>query len=510
MKIKNLFYGAVGVVALAMTVTSCSNDDVVANNEDKVGVYMSLQVVGPKSTTTTRTMAGYDQTEQGTEAQNKISSLLVLLCDKTTHQVVEAHSLTSSDLLATTDGVTTKVRLTTKTGSYDVYAVANPPQGQTYAIGTDMTGQTIENVTEQLMQTQYAKDNQFIMFNECNGSDDLGGANIEITAANDYDNPAHSDVIYLDRLAVQIRSKAETVSTSDITASYAFLTGATLESYKLLNGATKVNLQQKWSNTLAENGNGFPWINLLQTPAMREGTNAGNDADYYNHLTNFRTINMENGNYTVVKDLYETIASYGTSSSIFCMENHPEEALLGNTTGLVYKFKSTVTGSDNKAGNGCFYGYNDKYFATLAALQAAYPHAFDLASGTSTAEKLAAAEEELSTAYASADKQTEISKFRVKYSVKVYTDGIMYYTYFIKDKNYKNAADGKSYYSVMRNTIYDLTVTNLLRIGTDIPGGWTPDKDEPTDPVEPNNVYMVVEAKVNNWVLSIENNIELE
>ena len=61
----------------------------------------------------------------------------------------------------------------------------------------------------------------------------------------------------------------------------------------------------------------------------------------------------------------------------------------------------------------------------------------------------------------------------------------------------------------MRNTIYDLTVTKLNRIGTDIPGGWTPDVDEPTDPVDPTNVYMVVEAKVNDWVLSKEE-IELK
>ena len=81
----------------------------------------------------------------------------------------------------------------------------------------------------------------------------------------------------------------------------------------------------------------------------------------------------------------------------------------------------------------------------------------------------------------------------------------MYYTYFIKDQNYKQGESTKEehYYSVMRNTVYDLTVTALHRIGTDIPGGWNPDKD-PEDPVDPTNVYMVVEAQANPWVVSSE------
>lgn len=512
MNFKNLFLGAVGMAALTLSFTSCSSDDVVNNGvtkNDNVGMYMTLQLVGPKSTASTRTTSGADGTEKGTDVQNKISSLMILLCDKTNHNVVESHLLQEADLLPTQDGVSTKVILT-HVGSFDVYAIANPST-LAYAVGTNLIGQTITDVTEALMKSDYAADNKFIMFNECNGTDDVDGADLTITAANDYDNPAQCETIKLDRLAVQIRSKAESVKVDKITDTNSFLTAASLEGFKLLNGATKVNLQQKWSNTVSDMGTTYPWYNLLQTPTMSEGTNAGN-ADYYNHLTNFRTVNIssDGNNYTVAKDLYADVNSYNGNNSIFCMENHQNSALMGNTTGLVYQFKTTVTGSDNKAGTGCFYGYNDKYFASLKDLQTAYPHAFDKATGTTYTEKLTAAEQELSEAYAASDKEAKISDFRVKYSVKVYTEGIMYYTYFIKDKNYKDAADGKNYYSVMRNTIYDLTVTDLLRIGTDIPGGWTPDTDEPTDPVEPTNVYMVVKATVNNWVLSKEDNIELK
>ena len=111
---------------------------------------------------------------------------------------------------------------------------------------------------------------------------------------------------------------------------------------------------------------------------------------------------------------------------------------------------------------------------------------------------------ELKKAYDDADSREDgISAFRAKYKIKVYTEGIMYYTYFIQDQNYVKDNQNNHYYAVMRNTIYDLTVSELVRIGTDIPGGWNPDVD-PEDPVDPTNVYMVVQATVNPWVVSSE------
>ena len=503
-----------GLAALFMS--ACSSDDMLDGqnvNSDNVEAYMTLQLVGPEGRVVTRTTAGEDGTEAGTAVQNKISSATILLCNPSNHQVQYVY--TSPELTPTTNGVKTQPIKTT-TGTFEVYVIANAGSVSLTA-GTDVTGKTIESVTEALMQSAYAGDNTFIMFNESNGSDDIAGSKIEIKAENVYENPAACAAINMDRLAAQIRSQVSpTLTITDITSKNSFVTAATLKGYKLLNGATKVNLQQHWNNAKTAQGTTYPWINLLQTPELAAGTNAGG-AEYYNHLTDFRTVTKTTGTtgaetYTVAKDLYANINPYETTGlgSIFCMENSPlshsaAEALNGNTTGLVYQFQATVTGSDAKAGANSFYGYNGEYFATLAALQARYPNAFDAATGADAAAKLAAATKELETAYAASDKQTEISNFRVKYNVQVFTDGIMYYTYFIKDKNYKQGTAGseENYYSVMRNTIYDLTVKSLKRIGTDIPGGWNPEVD-PEDPVDQKNVYMVVEANVNQWVLSTE------
>lgn len=539
MKLKHFFYAGVFAVGIA----ACSDNEEIGNAQTptEANVYMTLQIVGPQgidSRTEENPNGDGDgsqsgDTEVGSTGENTISSVNVLLCNPTTHVVTHSYNIGSSALTSITNGVRTPV-IETSTGIYDVYVIANPT---TETITGDVTGKTIDQITEALMQSQYAANNTFLMFNECNGSDDTGGESITIGKDNDYEHPATCSTIQLDRLAVKITSSVgQSVDISEITsendAEFNAVQNVDLKGFKLLNGATKANLQQKWTATLSGQGS-YPWTNTLITPAMNAGSSAETSSadEFYNHLSDFRTIskstssanNVDVYTYTEVEDLYGEIPYYNTANgqekaAIYCMENNPTwngskivDALNGNTTGLVYQWQVTLkadAGGDGKAGTNCFYAYDGNYYASLKALATAYPVVLNkVTTGTTTDEKIAALENEMNTAYThTTDKQGEISKFRAKYNIKVYTDGIMYYTYYIKDQNYKQGELTKEehYYSVMRNTVYKLTVTKLQRIGTDIPGGWNPDKD-PEDPVDPTNVYMVVEAQANPWVVSSEN-----
>lgn len=533
MKLKHFFYAGV----FAVGITACSDNEEIGNAQTptEANVYMTLQIVGPQgvgSRTEENPNGDGDgsqsgDTEVGSTEENTISSVNVLLCDPTTHVVAHSYYIGSSALTSITNGVRTPV-IETSTGIYDVYVIANPTTDlQTI---TDVTGKTIDQITEALMKSQYAANNKFLMFNECNGSDDTGGESITIGKDNDYEHPATCSTIQLDRLAVKITSSVgQSVDISEITsgndAEFNAVQSVELKGFKLLNGATKANLQQKWTATLSGQGS-YPWTNTLITPAMNAGssTETSSADEFYNHLSDFRTISKSTSSdvytYTEVEDLYGEIPYYNTASgqekaAIYCMENNPTyrssaitDALNGNTTGLVYQWQVTLkadAGGDGKAGTNCFYAYDGNYYASLKALATAYPVVLNkVTTGTTTEDKIAALEKEMNTAYThTTDKQGEISKFRAKYNIKVYTDGIMYYTYYIKDQNYKQGESTKEehYYSVMRNTVYKLTVTKLQRIGTDIPGGWNPDKD-PEDPVDPTNVYMVVEAQANPWVVS--------
>lgn len=541
MKLKHFFYAGV----FAVGITACSDNEEIGNAQTptEANVYMTLQIVGPQgvgSRTEENPNGDGDgsqsgDTEVGSTEENTISSVNVLLCNPTTHVVTHSYNIGSSALTSITNGVRTPV-IETSTGIYDVYVIANPTTDLQTITGDDVTGKTIDQITEALMKSQYAANNKFLMFNECNGSDDTGGESITIGKDNDYEHPATCSTIQLDRLAVKITSSVgQSVDISEITsgndAEFNAVQSVELKGFKLLNGATKANLQQKWTATLSGQGS-YPWTNTLITPAMNAGssTETSSADEFYNHLSDFRTIskstsstnNVDVYTYTEVEDLYGEIPYYNTASgqekaAIYCMENNPTyrssaitDALNGNTTGLVYQWQVTLkadTGGDGKAGTNCFYAYDGNYYASLKALATAYPVVLNkVTTGTTTEDKIAALEKEMNTAYThTTDKQGEISKFRAKYNIKVYTDGIMYYTYYIKDQNYKQGESTKEehYYSVMRNTVYDLTVTALQRIGTDIPGGWNPDKD-PEDPVDPTNVYMVVEAKANPWVVSSE------
>lgn len=534
MKLKHFFYAGV----FAVGITACSDNEEIGNAQTptEANVYMTLQIVGPQgmNSRTTPELPPTEGTESGdieigTSEENTISSVNVLLCNPTTHEVAYSYYIGSNDLTSITNGVRTPV-IETSTGTYDVYVIANPTTDLQTITG-DVTGKTIDQITEALMKKQYAANNKFLMFNECNGSDDTGGESITIGKDNDYEHPATCSTIQLDRLAVKITSSVgQSVDISEITtgddAEFNAVQSVDLKGFKLLNGATKANLQQKWTATLSGQGS-YPWTNTLITPAMKAGSSAETSSadEFYNHLSDFRTISKSTSStvytYTEVKDLYGEIPYYNTASgqekaAIYCMENNPTyrssaitDALNGNTTGLVYQWQVTLkaeAGGDGKAGTNCFYAYDGNYYASLKALATAYPVVLNKVTGTTTDEKIAALENEMNTAYThTTDKQGEISKFRAKYNIKVYTDGIMYYTYYIKDQNYKQGESTKEehYYSVMRNTVYKLTVTKLQRIGTDIPGGWNPDKD-PEDPVDPTNVYMVVQAQANPWVVSSE------
>ena len=63
--------------------------------------------------------------------------------------------------------------------------------------------------------------------------------------------------------------------------------------------------------------------------------------------------------------------------------------------------------------------------------------------------------------------------------VKVYENGYMYYMHWIKDQNYKyfwnypnesDEGDTFHYYAVLRNTRYEVNVTDVEEIGMDLPG----------------------------------------
>lgn len=492
---KSLFLAFAGLGLFA-----CSNEDNVPSTDNSHnGTFLTLTLVGTENSDS-RTVAGEDGTQAGSAEESTISEAMVLLCDQD-GKVLSAKKVNCKSV---TGGMET-YPVEASVGTYYVYVIANPGS---------LNVSAESNITE-LKETisssaDFATNGKFLMFSECNGTDKTGGQEITVSAENDYDNPAKTaSPIKLDRLAAKITYKQKEGGV-DITAAESQLTaleGITFNGFDLVNGIKDFYLQQHWSGATTT---GVSHINTLLTPEVKN--NASDN--FYNRWDEFRTITKEdNGSYTAAIDLKKV--TYG-AGPLYCMENNSGSTAIdcfaegsdlnGNTTGVIFKATAAVTGSDGIAGTNCFYAYNGEYFATLAAVQGKFPGAFDDKNGGTNAEaELKAAQDELTAAYGKTDataKEQAISDFRVKYNIHVYEDGVMYYTHYIEDQNYTAAKDGQQvkYQSVMRNTVYGLTVNSVKNIGDDIPGGWNPDTD-PEDPTTP-KTYLVVECQVNPWVLS--------
>lgn len=515
---KKFYYLVAGVLSMGM-LASCSNEDEIAagnGNDQQANAYLSLTLVGADNGAS-RTQPGEDGTDDGEPGESQITSARILLCttDGTVSQVVNAANLTNTEA-----GVQTEP-IEVPEGTYYVYVIANPGSNTAAnpTAGTAISSIVLESINEAAM-TAYSTSGAFIMFSECNGTDGTGGAVITVTESNDYDNPATTaSPIKLDRLAAKITyATAENgVDIDDAEAQLSALQSISFNGFKLVNGIMKTNLQQHWSATTPAASN-LPKVNTLLTPSATIGT------DFYNQWSTYSTITEADGTYTEVTDLTKSMT--WSNSPLFCMENNSGSTaencfatgadLQGNTTGVLFKATATLAtdASDEIAGENCFYGYNGEYFATLAAIQAKYPGVFAEAGGADATAQLTNAETELTNAVAGTAEESEdvqtVSDFRVKYMIRVFENGVMYYTHYIEDQNY-TAANAENtqvlYHAVMRNTIYGLTVQSVKNIGDDVPGGWNPDVD-PDEPIDVPN-YLQVECEVNPWVLS-NYNIDLQ
>lgn len=526
---KKFYYLVAGVLSMGM-LASCSNEDEIAagnGNDQQANAYLSLTLVGADNGAS-RTQPGEDETLSGDENDSSISDALVLLCNE--QGVVQAVKTIGAPTSKQINGqnVLQTERIPVDPGTYYVYVIANPDDGLDEKIEinkTDVNDFAIDGITAQTISDNYAKDKNFIMFNECNGNgdteenNDIKGTKVIVGVENTYDHPATPEsTIKLDRLVAKItyKEKEGGVDISAAKTDLSALTAVEFNGFTLINGIKTTYLQQRWSK-VAPIASLFAKENTLLTPTVTNDS----ETSFYNLWKNFSTIvnegTDENPNYTTVIDLSKDDTFTDETGALYCMENNSGSTaddcfangadLQGNTTGVLFKATATLSECDNFNGTKCFYGYNGEYFATLEALNTKYGNAFDKATQGSYNSKWEAAKAELETALAADDDDVLLSAFRTKYMIRVYEGCVMYYTHYIEDQNYEavdkelEAPDNKTlYHAVMRNTIYGLTLSKVLGIGDDVPGGWNPDVD-PEDPID-EPVYLQVLCTVNPWVLS--------
>ncbi len=449
-----------GMLAIAATAfVSCSNEDATNDNTSRQNVenfYMNLKVVGNTSNGTRTTGT---PTEDGSDAESKITSGTIWLVDGSGKvafsKYISGDEWNSSDLTVM-NPIKVAVTQVEENTPYKVYFLANK-EG---TLGEDPTTQVF---TSEKGGIDYATDNAFVMFNQNDKAVKADQYTVTFTDDNkDATNPAKPEnAIKLDRLTARI-DVPTTVTTitkdpikTDLTENIEAITGLTFDGFATSNLANESYMQQNWT---------ADWnLNLPGNPTYYWDKNS--------YGTTLKADQLENFQKDKVQYLFEqTTDNVDKATSIY----------------LQY---TAVASTDSKKDftDGTFYRYDKHVFTSIQDIikHAGAANPF----GTKTAEQVVAeikdTDKSTETETVCTEEQDILESFRDNYKIEVFVAGKVYYRYAIEDPDHAN-------YSILRNSIYRIAINNIYDLGTDTPNG-----DKQVKPV----YYLYVEVKVNPWVL---------
>ena len=472
MKIKKTILAILAVFAFS----ACSNEELSPTpyTEGKAEGYLILNLEDPVSTKTST--SGNTATDGGTIGENTISKLTVVLAN----EAGDIHSVVNP---AIANKVSEAFRV--EVGTYYVYALINS------AINVEV-GQNIERVitvAAAAEATSGYKGGSFFMVNKRNGGLEKAGVKATITTEKTKDDPAKVK-INVDRMACKITDETETPDISVLeTATDGIIDEVEVVGFALLNVNKQFNLIQTWND---DNGGGMNLTEeVLSTPLYPNGGEDLVANQYFHNIGEYTTlIKNEDGNIIAITDNTTEDQTIFVKGSAYTTENRPTivnagasgiTAGRGETTGVIYKVQAKKGGNNS----GTFFKYKDVLYSDIAAIQAL--DEFEGQTLPSEAPALRAL------------------------GINVYENGVIYYTYFIRDPNAAHQYGNLNYYGVFRNSSYKLAINKITSLGDDVPGGTAVDPSKPGEPGNPPidtaEAYLQVSIEVNRWVVS---NIDID
>lgn len=476
------------VSAAALSFSSCSSNDDLAGGGTQSqadGVYMTLKISGATSHGTRTSVATPNTTEDGTMEESTITEGMMYIYDGPTcvFRKVITQGMFDTAPTQTTAGVTKPIKVAvtgaiTTGKQYDVYFLANNTSVTDPIAATSIFTSTTGGA-------DFATDNKFVMFNQNDGTKAAAHSKVEFTNdAKSEATPARAGEIKLDRVVARIDkpSFAETVTT---------VTPAT-------NTKTSINAADVVASISYE---GYAVSNLNNNSYVKQ-----------NWDNNFETLTVKWGEpkYSLPKSDYGTLYkadglnNFGKDNWKYAFENTTTN--VDEATAVYFKVKATLKEAAKNASDfrdDTFYRYDGRLYTRIQdifddAATGAISNPFTETNSITPADvvaKISDTDGKLTT------DEAKLAKFREDYKIEVYRQGVMYYRWAISDNAYKPfvADDTDHTYSVLRNSIYRLTVTKVSEIGKDVPNG-----PEPDDPVKNPNFYMNVTVSINPWVLNAQ------
>ena len=478
------------VSAAALSFSSCSSNDDLAGGGTQSqadGVYMTLKISGATSHGTRTSVATPNTTEDGTVEESTITEGMMYIYDENTcvfRKVITADMFKTAPT-QTTAGVTKPIKVAvtgaiTTNKAYNVYFLANDKSvTDPLATNASFTASTTGGAN-------FATANKFVMFNQNDGKVHANHSTVTFTdKAKSETSPAEAGEIKLDRVVARIDnpSFAETVTTvtpatdtktsinaADVVESISY------EGYAVSNLNNNSYVKQNWDNN-------------FETLTVKWG-----EPKYYLPKSDYGTLYKADG-----------LNNFGKDNWKYAFENTTTD--VDDATAVYFKVKVALTEPANQASDfrdGTFYRYDGRLYTSIQAIYddaatGAISNPFTETNSKTPAEVVNMIKD--ATTNKLTTDEDKLAKFRADYKIEVYREGMMYYRWAISDNAYKPfvASETTHTYSVLRNSIYRLTVTKVSEIGKDVPNG-----PEPDDPVKNPNFYMNVTVSINPWVLNAQ------
>lgn len=467
------------VSAAALSFSSCSSNDDLgggAGTQSQVdGFYMTLAIKTPKADGT-RTSQNERTTVTATPAEAAVTNGTFYLYEGKSliyKKVVEASDWKTEASNINNVGITKPIKIAVngvKTGiKYKVYFLAGNQTSED-PINDVLLG-TYTNGTSNL-----ATANSFVMFNQNDAQRKDGGveATIEFAANNNTStNPAKCQNIYLDRVVARIDAPVNaanftqfseaTKEKKPVTTNLNLVKSISYQNYAISNLSEKVNVMQKWESE------------FTKFLIAKDVTYAQDYATFGGKYNNNSSTKL-----------------FGKAENHYVLENTTANVEKATSMYICYKAELDLTDADFT--DGTFYRYDNKIYTSLQQIfddkTVAWPFVnADNATNMSVADALALIQKEDK----SLKDQADLAKVREKYGIDIYEQGNMFYRVPLKDEVYQPTT---APYSILRNSIYKLTVSGIYDLGKDVPNG----PDGPDD--KNKNYFMECTVTVNNWVVS--------
>ena len=338
--------------------------------------------------------------------------------------------------------------------TYKVYFLAN-------ADSKDPLNSTFSTTatTDNKFVGDYAKANNFAMFNQNDTQVDGNGYTVTFIKANNNEaNPAKVKYngavspIKVERVVARI--EAPTTCMKDAKEK---VKSIELTNYAISNLANKSYVMQNWNSSalvIPDDKEGFSYIQ----PTAAFGDN----------------YTYQNGGFTTTE----------ATKVNYVFENNSTTA----PTTMYFEYQIKLDGSKFTGAadfeDGTFYRYNNVIYTSFAQIFEDYKDVTNLFGEGKNAGTM---KEELSNAIKD---EATLATFRHDYNIEVFKGGKTYYKHVIKD-NYIGYAN-----AIQRNSIYRLNINNIFNVGAQVPNG---------EPTENDFYYLDVEVSVNPWVLNSYN-----